>query len=181
MKFLICSDVHGDLDSMQRIMSAFEKEGAEKILILGDLLYHGPRNDLPKTYAPKRVIEILNANREKILCVRGNCDTEVDQMVLDFPILAEYAYLELDGLRIFATHGHKFNKDNMPAVSQGEILLHGHTHILCCEKIGDDAYYLNPGSCALPKNGNPRTYMIYNNKTFTVKDFDENILFEKKF
>ncbi len=181
MKFLICSDVHGDLDSMQRIMSAFEKEGAEKILILGDLLYHGPRNDLPKTYAPKRVIEILNANREKILCVRGNCDTEVDQMVLDFPILAEYAYLELDGLRIFATHGHKFNKDNMPAVSQGEILLHGHTHILCCEKIGDDTYYLNPGSCALPKNGNPRTYMIYNNKTFTVKDFDENILFEKKF
>ena len=98
MKLLICSDIHGDLDSMKDVLSAYEKENAEKILILGDLLYHGPRNDLPKTYAPKAVIELLNANKEIIMSVRGNCDTEVDQMVLNFPILADYAYIELDGL-----------------------------------------------------------------------------------
>ncbi len=181
MKLLICSDIHGDLDSMNKIMNAYKTEDADKILILGDLLYHGPRNDLPDTYAPKQVIEMLNANNELLLCVRGNCDTEVDQMVLNFPILADYAYLELDGLRIFATHGHKYNKESMPPLKSGEILLHGHTHIFCCEDIGAAIFYLNPGSCAIPKNGNPRSYMIYENRAFTVKDFAGNILLKKEF
>ncbi len=181
MKLLIASDIHGDLESMELVLRAFESEDADKILLLGDLLYHGPRNDLPKTYAPKAVIELLNKNKDKILAVRGNCDTEVDQMVLNFPILADYAYISLDGLSIFATHGHHHNTQTPPPLSRGEILLHGHTHVLKCEEFGSENFYLNPGSAALPKENNPRTYMVYENRTFTVKDFDGNTVLEKKF
>jgi len=181
MKLLTASDIHGDLESMELVLRAFESEDADKILLLGDLLYHGPRNDLPKTYAPKAVIELLNKNKDRILAVRGNCDTEVDQMVLNFPILADYAYLSLDGLSIFATHGHHHNTQTPPPLSRGEILLHGHTHVLKCEEFGSENFYLNPGSAALPKENNPRTYMVYENRTFTVKDFDGNTVLEKKF
>ena len=181
MKLLIASDIHGDLDSAEAVLAAYEREGADKLLLLGDLLYHGPRNDLPKTYAPKAVIALLNSNKEKILAVRGNCDTEVDQMVLEFPILADYAYLSLDGLTVFATHGHHHNTDTPPALRKGEILLHGHTHVLKCVEFGNENYYLNPGSAALPKEGNPRTYMVYENRTFTVKELDGSVVFEKNF
>ncbi len=181
MKLLIASDIHGDLESLELVLSAFENEGADKLLLLGDLLYHGPRNDLPKTYAPKAVIELLNKNKDFILSVRGNCDGEVDQMVLDFPILADYAYLSLDGLTVFATHGHHHNTATPPPLREGEILLHGHTHVLKCEEFGNGNYYLNPGSAALPKENNPRTYMVYENRTFTVKDFAGNIVLKKKF
>ena len=181
MKLLIASDIHGDLDSLERLLSAYENEGAEKLVLLGDLLYHGPRNDLPSTYAPKSVIELLNANRDKILAVRGNCDTEVDQMVLCFPILADYAYIATDGLEIFATHGHRYNTENPPPLRKGDILLHGHTHVLTCTEFGDGNFYLNPGSAAIPKQNNPRTYMVYENRTFTVKDFAGNTVLEKIF
>ena len=180
MKLIICSDIHGDLDSAKKIFEVYAKEGADKILILGDLLYHGPRNDLPPTYAPKEVIRLLNENKEKILCVRGNCDTEVDQMVLDFPILADYVYLSLDGLSVFATHGHPHNTNTPPALRKGEILLHGHTHVLKCEEFGNGNFYINPGSVALPKEENPRSYIIYRNRTFTAKDFEGQVLFEAK-
>ena len=181
MKLLIASDIHGDLNSAEAIFSAYEREGCDKILLLGDLLYHGPRNDLPETYAPKKVIALLNENKDKIITVRGNCDTEVDQMVLEFPILADYAYLSLDGLGIFATHGHHHNTATPPALRSGEILLHGHTHVLKCEEFGNGNYYLNPGSIALPKENNPRTYMVYENRTFIVKDLSGNVIFTKSF
>jgi putative phosphoesterase len=181
MKLLICSDIHGDAEAVKNLLDAFKKERADKILILGDLLYHGPRNDLPKTYAPKEAIELLNANKNVILSVRGNCDTEVDQMVLEFPILAGYAYFELYGLVIFATHGHHHNTATPPPLREGEILLHGHTHVLKCEPFGNGNYYLNPGSASLPKENNPKTYMIYENRTFTVKDFLGNKVLEKSF
>ena len=181
MKLLIASDIHGDLDSLEKLLFAYENEGADKLVLLGDLLYHGPRNDLPSTYAPKSVIELLNANRDKIRAVRGNCDTEVDQMVLDFPILADYAYISVDGLEIFATHGHRYNTENQPPLRKGEILLHGHTHVLTCTEFGDKNFYLNPGSAAIPKQNNPRTYMVYENRTFTVKDFIGNVVFTKTF
>ena len=181
MKILIASDIHGDLDSARAIFEACEKEECEKIILLGDLLYHGPRNDLPSTYAPKSVIALLNENKDKILAVRGNCDTEVDQMVLDFPILADYAYLFLDGLNVFATHGHHHNTSTPPALREGEILLHGHTHVLKCEEFGNRNFYLNPGSVALPKEGNPRTYMVYEDRRFTVKDLLGNTVLEKVF
>ena len=181
MKLLIASDIHGDLDSAKDVLCAFEKEGADKILLLGDLLYHGPRNDLPKTYNPKAVIVLLNENKNNLIAVRGNCDTEVDQMVLEFPILADYAYIPVDGLSIFATHGHHHNTATPPPLREGEILLHGHTHVLKCEQFGNNNFYLNPGSAALPKEGNPRSYGIYENRCFTVKDFDGNVILSKQF
>jgi len=181
MKLLICSDIHGDAEAMRSVLDAYKKECADRILILGDLLYHGPRNDLPKSYAPKEVIALLNANKNIISSVRGNCDTEVDQMVLEFPILADYSYFELDGISILATHGHHYNTQTPPPLREGEILLHGHTHVLKCEEFGNGNYYLNPGSAALPKENNPKTYMIYENRKFTVKDFLGNTVLEKQF
>ena len=181
MKLVIASDIHGDLVSMNEVLAAYKNEGAERLLLLGDLLYHGPRNDLPESYDPKGVIELLNSNKDVILAVRGNCDTEVDQMVLSFPILADYAYLSLDGIGVFATHGHHHNTLTPPPLRRGEILLHGHTHVLKCERFGDENYYLNPGSAALPKENNPKTYMVYENRTFTVKDFSGNTVLKKEF
>ena len=181
MKLFICSDIHGDLKSAEAMLELYKKEGCDRILILGDLLYHGPRNDLPAGYAPKGVIALLNENKDKILSVRGNCDTEVDQMVLNFPILADYAYLELDGLSIFATHGHHHNTETPPPLRDGEILLHGHTHIPVCVPFGGNNYYLNPGSISLPKGGFKKSYMIYENRCFTVKSIDGDIILEKQF
>jgi len=181
MKLLIVSDIHGDIESAKNIISIYEKEACDKILILGDILYHGPRNDLPHSYNPKAVIELLNKNTDLFLAVRGNCDTEVDQMVLNFPILADYCYLSLDGISIFATHGHTYNMDNIPPLRPGEILLHGHTHVLKCEKFGNNNYYINPGSITLPKENNPKTYMIYEGRIFTIKDIHGNIILQKQF
>ena len=134
MKLLIASDIHGDLKSLEQVLAAFKNEDCDRLLFLGDLLYHGPRNDLPETYAPKKVIELLNANKEYIMTVKGNCDGEVDQMVLDFPILADYILLSLDGLTVFATHGHHHNTATPPPLLKGDILLHGHTHLLACDR-----------------------------------------------
>lgn len=181
MKLLICSDIHGDAKCTEKVLSAFVAEGADKIVILGDILYHGPRNDLPENYAPKRVIELLNGYRDKILAVRGNCDTEVDQMVLSFPVLADYAILSLDGLTVYATHGHVYNTSNPPPLCTGDILLHGHTHVRCITPFGDNNTYINPGSVTLPKENNPKTYMVYENRNFKIKGFDGNIVLEKSF
>ena len=174
MKLLIASDIHGDLECCKRIIEVFNEEKCDKLVLLGDILYHGPRNDLPGGYAPKGVIELLNANKEHILAVRGNCDTEVDQMVLSFPILADYAYIAVDGLSILATHGHKLNTETPPPMKEGEILLHGHTHITCYTPFGNSNLYINPGSVSIPKGGNPRTYIIYENRCFTTYDLDGN-------
>ena len=181
MKLLICSDIHGDLDSCSRVLTAFEKEGADKIVLLGDVLYHGPRNDLPPTYSPKGVISLLNPMKSKIIAVRGNCDAEVDQMVLNFPIMADYARLELDGLSVLITHGHHHNTTTPPPLEKGEIMLHGHTHILKIEEFGNNNFYINPGSTSLPKEGNPRSYAVYESRRFTIKDFDGNVIIEKQF
>ena len=181
MKLLICSDIHGDFNSAKKIIDTFHEEGCDKILILGDILYHGPRNDLPCGYAPKKVIELLNENKDKLLCVRGNCDTEVDQMVLDFPILADYAFLELDGLRILATHGHKYNTSSLPPLMDGDILLHGHTHVIAFEDFGKNNCYINPGSVSIPKGGNPRSFIIYSERTFECRDFEKNTISSRKF
>lgn len=171
MKYFIASDIHGSSYYCEQMLEAYKREGAQKLILLGDLLYHGPRNDLPKEYAPKKVIAMLNERKEEILCVRGNCEAEVDQMVLDFPVMAEYAFICMDGLNIFATHGHLHNKDKMPPLKKGDILLHGHTHVQAMDKINDQ-YYLNPGSVSIPKEGNENSYMIYENHTFTIKNLD---------
>ena len=168
MKALICSDIHGDLDSLVAVLDVFEREECEKLIILGDILYHGPRNDLPPTYAPKKVIDMLNPLKDKIIAVRGNCDAEVDQMVLDFSIMDDYKKLELDGLKIFMTHGHKYSTDTPEAYEKGEILLHGHTHLLTFTNFGDGNVYINPGSVSIPKGGNPKSFILYSDRVFTI-------------
>lgn len=160
MKLMIASDIHGSSYYCRKMIEAYRQEKADRLLLLGDLLYHGPRNDLPRDYNPKEVISMLNEIKNELLCVRGNCDTEVDQMVLDFPILAEYCLLELDGHTIFATHGHNFSPDNLPMLKEGDILLNGHTHIPANQNMGTYTY-MNPGSISIPKEGSAHGYMIY--------------------
>ena len=181
MKLLIASDIHGDLASAERVIDVMEREGCDKLVLLGDILYHGPRNDLPAGYDPKGVINLLNAHSGSILAVRGNCDTEVDQMVLSFPILADYAYICVDDLRIFATHGHKFNTDSLPPLSHGDILLHGHTHVLCYQPFGNDNVYINPGSVSIPKGGNEKTYIIYEDRKFRTISLNGKTVAEMEF
>ena len=172
VKWLIASDIHGDAECLEKLIERYRESGAEKLILLGDILYHGPRNDLPSGYAPKKVIEMLNAIKEEILCIRGNCDTEVDQMVLSFPILADYAYLCADGLTFFVTHGHKFNMGALPPLKKGDILLHGHTHIPAAEPFGDGNLYVNPGSVSIPKENSAKSYIIYDNRTLNYFDLD---------
>ena len=160
MKILVCSDIHGSIGVARKIFDKFEEVKADKLLLLGDLLYHGPRNDLPSDYAPKEVIELLNSHKEDILAVRGNCDGEVDQMVLQFPIMAEYIYLVSGDTVIYATHGHHVSADNPPVfLPEGAVLLHGHTHV-AVDEMRDGFRYMNPGSPAIPKNGTPPSYII---------------------
>lgn len=167
MKLMIASDIHGSAFYCSQLIEAFKREKPDKLLLLGDLLYHGPRNDLPKEYAPKKVIELLNGIKEELLCVRGNCDTEVDQMVLEFPILAEYCILYIGNKMIFATHGHNFNPTKKPKLKKGDILLNGHTHIPSYEDKGD-FIYINPGSISIPKEDSEHSYMI----------IDENLIWK---
>lgn len=171
MKWIIASDIHGSAFYCKALLKAFETEKADRLLLLGDILYHGPRNDLPRDYAPKEVINMLNPLSDRILCVRGNCDTEVDQMVLSFPILANYALLSSDETFIFATHGHTFNNEKLPAVKRGDILLHGHTHIPACEEF-DSHIYLNPGSVSIPKENSPHSYMTFEDNLFVWKELE---------
>ncbi len=181
MKLLICSDIHGDIDSARRIIDAFEREGADRLLILGDILYHGPRNDLPPAYLPKEVIALLNGYADRIISVRGNCEAEVDGTVLAFPTMADYILLSLDGLTVFATHGHRYNTETPPKLSRGDILLHGHTHVPCCMEFGNGNHYINPGSATLPKEGHPKTYMVYERRAFTLKTLGGEEIFKKSF
>lgn len=171
MKWLIASDIHGSAKWCRKLLERYETEGADRMLLLGDLLYHGPRNDLPEEYAPKQVIEMLNGLQQDILCVRGNCEAEVDQMVLAFPVLADYALLESGSRMIFATHGHLYNQGHLPPLHKGDILLHGHTHVPKCVT-EEDYVYMNPGSVSIPKEGSHHGYMTLENGVFRWLDLD---------
>ena len=168
-KVLIASDIHGSSYYCGWLLDRIEEEQPDRVVLRGDLLYHGPRNDLPKGYEPKDVISMLNGIREKLLCVRGNCDTEVDQMVLDFPILADYAVLMLGDQTVYVTHGHHYNEQNPPALSKGDVLLCGHTHVPCHHE-HETFTYLNPGSVSIPKNASRPSYMLWENGVFTWHD-----------
>ena len=178
MRLMFASDIHGDIIGATKTFAAFEREKAEKLILLGDLLYFGPRNTLKESYNPQEVIKLLNENKEKILTVRGNCDAEVDQMVLEFPIMADYAYLCIDDLSILLTHGHKTNKENAN-LKKNEILIHGHTHVLCIENFGEGNLYINPGSTTYPKENNPPSYMVYDNGAFEIKHLDDGEVIKK--
>ena len=169
MKWMIASDIHGSAKYCSKLMDAFNTEKPDRLILLGDLLYHGPRNDLPDQYDPKKVIEMLNQIKKSILCVRGNCDTEVDQMVLEFPIMADYAILMLDNRMAFLTHGHHYNLDSLPPLAPGDILIHGHTHVPAWEAFGSNNLYLNPGSVSIPKKDSHRGYIIIGKNAVTWK------------
>ena len=171
MKYMIASDLHGSAYYCEKMFEAYEREKADRLLLLGDLLYHGPRNDLPQGYEPKRAAALLNEHRKEIFCVCGNCDAQVDQMVLEFPILAEYAVFPGAKNMLFATHGHRFHEDSLPPLKEGDILLHGHTHIPgVWEK--DGIYILNPGSLSLPKENSPHSYLIWEGENFCWKTIE---------
>ena len=175
MKLMFASDIHGSRSACEAMLNAYKAEGAERLILLGDLLYHGPRNDLPREYAPKQVISMLNDMKKEIYAVRGNCEAEVDQMVLQFPVMADYCILNLDGRTFYATHGHIYNENNLPPIQEGDILIHGHTHVLKAEQ-KEGYVLLNPGSVSIPKEGNPPTYAIFEDGVFTIKDFEGNIV-----
>ena len=167
MKLMIISDIHGSYNDLEKVMHYFDEEQPDRLIILGDILYHGPRNDLPKEYAPKKVIEMLNSISDSILCVRGNCDCEVDQMVLNFPCLADYSVLDINWLFIYCTHGHL----EPVKLKMGDILLCGHTHVPAIED-RDGIIYMNPGSVSIPKENSPYSYMILEDCVFTWKDLE---------
>ena len=169
MKLVIASDIHGAADACARLMSAIESEGPDRVVLLGDLLYHGPRNDLPADYAPKRVIEMLNSIADRVIAVRGNCEAEVDQMVLGFPCMADHNVLldEASGMTLFLTHGHVYGPgyhnsvDRWPALPEGSAIVYGHTHIKMSEKNDEHgAWVFNPGSVGIPKDGTA-SYGVY--------------------
>ncbi len=171
MKLLIASDIHGSAYWCGKLMEQLEQEQPDRVILLGDLLYHGPRNDLPRDYAPKRVIPMLSAIQEKIIAVRGNCEAEVDQMVLPFPCLADYAEVIVDGKIFHLSHGHHQNPQNLPPLPEGSILLFGHTHVKTDEMVGS-VRCLNPGSVSIPKDGS-HSYLIYENGNFSFKILEE--------
>ena len=179
MKWMIASDLHGSAYYCRKMLEAFEQEGAGRLFLLGDLLYHGPRNDLPREYAPKEVIPLLNGKKEKLLCVRGNCDAEVDQMVLEFPVLADYAVLPVGQRLIYATHGHIYHVKNLPPLAPGDVLLHGHTHVPAWTEFGQGNLYLNPGSVSIPKENSPHSYMTLEENTMQWKELESSAVFHE--
>ena len=174
MKWFIASDLHGSAYYTKLLLEAFDREKADRLLLLGDLLYHGPRNDLPKDYAPKQVISMLTAVQDRVLCVRGNCDTEVDQMVLPFPILADYAVLPVGKRLMYCTHGHHFNVNALPPMQKDDILLYGHTHVPLLD-VTEARVCLNPGSVSIPKENSWHGYMTLEDGRFRWCDLDGEV------
>lgn len=178
MKYLIVSDIHGSSESAQIILNKSIEFSCDKIIILGDILYHGPRNDLPKFYNPKKVIELLNSISSKIIAIKGNCDAEVDEMVLKFP-LRKIFIMNLGDKKICLTHGHHINKDNPlnnPLVND---VFYGHTHIYE-NSIVNHINYINIGSITIPKENTKRCFGIIENDNFTLFDIENNHLLELK-
>ncbi len=170
MKIMIASDLHGSLTAARALLEAYQREGAEQLVLLGDILYHGPRNDLPEGYAPKGVIPLLNAMAAQILAVQGNCDAEVDAMVLDFPILPDYTVLPMEGGgRVFLTHGHHYDAKHTPPMDKGDVLVHGHSHVAGLTYCENGCPCLNPGSLSIPKEGTPPCYIVFEGKSFEMR------------
>lgn len=171
MKLVIASDLHGSAYWVGKLMELIEIEKPDKVILLGDLLYHGPRNDLPRDYVPKKVMPMLESIRDNVIAVRGNCDAEVDQMVLSFPILAENTQLFLDGRVFYLTHGHHENPNRLPGLAEGSVFLYGHTHVKF-DSVVNGIRCLNPGSVSIPKDGT-HSCMVYEDGSFRVHIWEE--------
>ena len=178
MKILFASDIHGSAFYCKKLIERINEEKCEKIILLGDILYHGPRNDLPKDYAPKEVISMLNALSDKIIAVRGNCEAEVDNMVLDFDVVSTYKELNVNGIDLFLTHGHHYNKDIPPEKAGRYVLLNGHFHI---PEISDEGefVYINTGSVSIPKENSYHSYLTLEGNTFALKNIENGCVFKK--
>ena len=172
MKWFIASDLHGSAHYGKLVLDAYDREKADRMLLLGDILNPGPRNGIPEGYVPMALAEMLNERKDEILAVRGNCDSEIDQMLLSFPMMADYALLSMEGRMVFVTHGHLYNRDHLPPLRAGDILLHGHTHRSACE-YQNPYYYCNPGSPTFPFDGH-RGYMILEEDSISMKTLDGN-------
>lgn len=167
MKALVFADIHGSLAAAHFIETAIQHHCPDAVILLGDILYHGPRNIIPPAYDPKGVARSLNLYASSIIAVQGNCDSEVDKNLLRFPIAPEFSWLISDGLRVFITHGHHYAPSRLPSLQEGDIFLFGHTHIPLAESTGE--YYLcNPGSLTLPKDEHPESYGLIDNRAFSV-------------
>jgi len=177
MKLLIASDIHGSAYAVRKLIGHFGDEKCDRMLLLGDLLYHGPRNALPGEYDCQSVALQLNAIKDKIWCVRGNCDADVDGMVLDFPYTAEYMQLVVGDKVIFASHGHRIGPDNLPPIGSCDILMCGHTHIPEIRKYPDGLIYANPGSISIPKGGSKASYMTFDGNILCQKELENGQVF----
>lgn len=171
MKLMFASDIHGSKAFCEKLLVRYMDESPEKLILLGDLLYHGPRNDLPEEYDPKRVVTLLNLVKDHVLCIKGNCDCDVDQMVLKFPILSQYGCVCVDGITMYLTHGDVYNMENPLPMCEHDILIYGHTHVPMAEE-NENGFFLNPGSVSIPKEGSENSYMIYEDGIFTWKNLD---------
>ena len=179
MKYMIFSDIHGSASRTKKILDIFEKEKCDQMIILGDILYHGPRNDLPEGHAPKEVVALLNAYKNRIICVRGNCEAEVDQMVLEFSCMETYTRIMEGERTLFATHGHHYNPGNLPLLKVGDVFFYGHTHLWeLSEKEG--ICICNPGSISLPKENRPATYALYDEGKIGIYTLEGECLAQKK-
>lgn len=175
MKLMFISDIHGSLQWLEQALIKADEEQPHTLVVLGDFLYHGPRNPLPDGYNPQGVADRLNAYGKSLVAVRGNCDAEVDQMLLQFPMMGDYVLILHEGRKIYATHGHGFSIDNLPQLAPGDVFIQGHTHLPVAE-VKDGITVLNPGSISLPKENNPNSYGILDNGEFTIKDFAGNVV-----
>lgn len=175
MKIFIASDLHGSAEYCRQMIEAFTREEADKLLLLGDILYHGPRNELPENYSPQDVMAMLEDVRDKVVCVSGNCDAEIDKQLLPFPVLSDYGAAFVDGLNIYFAHGHR----EAPPLAVGDIYLTGHTHVPL-NAVEDGHYHLNPGSLSLPKENSGHGYIVYENRKFTFKHLDGEVFDERE-
>ncbi|MGH4122420.1 MAG: phosphodiesterase [Clostridium sp.] len=177
MKIFFISDIHGSLLFLKKALKRYREEEASYIVMLGDALYHGPRNPLPEEYKPQEVANLLNEYKDKIIAVRGNCDSEVDQMLIEYPMMADYSIILYNNRRLFLTHGHTYNEDNLPNLCENDVLVQGHTHLPLAKK-QNKIYVLNPGSLSLPKENNPNSYAILEDDLFQIKDLEGNVIKE---
>lgn len=175
MKLFFISDIHGSVEDLNIALDIFAEEKADYLILLGDILYHGPRNPLPINYNPQEVVKSLNPHKEKIIAIRGNCDSEVDQMLLDFPIMADFSQILIDNKRFFLTHGHIYNETSLPPLGKNDILCHGHTHILKAEK-KEDFIIFNPGSITFPKESNEKSYGIYEKNILSIFSLKKELI-----
>ena len=178
MKLLFFSDVHGSPESVELLLKQADLWKPELLVLLGDVLYHGPRNPLKPDYAPQRVAGLLNPLREKIVAVRGNCDSEVDQMMLEFPIMSDFAEIVTSNTRFFLTHGHLWNQEHLPPVPDQTIIAHGHTHIPTLKSLECGITIFNPGSISLPKNGHPPTFGWFDGRNLSIHRLDDGNLYD---